>query len=142
MTIHEDHLESDPRSGSDEKALLIIQQVVCACGADWTESNLIFKGAGYSYHLTQQRYVALLNNTLPVVGRRVHARIVPICHNCRGHHLPTGWDDTRDASSDPHYPYEQWPDKHKEALVAKARKKPKKTETEISSLVDNLMDDI
>lgn len=141
MKPHPDLLQNDPQTGEGESALLIVQTVVCACGAHWTDSQLIFKGAGYSYHLTEQRYNALLDGSLPLVGQRVHERLVPVCFNCRAAALPHGWPGTEHHSpSSPHYPYDEWPDQHKAKLVRKARTKPARTEDETKALVDKLLD--
>ncbi len=132
---------------SEERALLIIMPVQCACGHHWTDSELIFKADGYSYNLTPARYDALLNKSLRVEGKRVHPRLVPICHECT---VPArdGWADAPtdpDANPDPHYPYELWPDKHKQKLISKARQRPDKTHRtvqDIASIADSILDDI
>ncbi len=135
--IHED----DPTTGEDERCLLIVHDVHCECGFTWTDSEIIFRSKGYSYHLTRQRYDALLNGSLIVEGKRVHSRLVPICHNCKGGNLPNGWtDSTNDA--DPHYPYEQWPDKWKNSPRRTRMKRPDPEPSEIrASIIAGLDED-
>ena len=129
----------------DERALLIITPVQCACGHHWTESTLIFKADGYSYNLTPNRYDALLNGSLPIEGKRVHPRVTPVCHECKAP-ARDGWADAGHGDNpDPHYPYELWPDKHKEALRKRAGRRPDKSQRsveDIAKIADSLMDDI
>jgi hypothetical protein len=125
----------DQKMQEGERALLIVHDVACYCGHTWTDSEIIFRSNGYSYHLTQARFDALVSGDLTVEGKRFHTRLVPICHSCRGASLPTGWKDSPDA--DPYDPA-LFPDKNQ---PRRARFRPPPSQEDITTSILSGLDE-